>query len=213
MNGNSDKFLSELAWREFAHYLLWHFPHLPYENLQERFDEFPWSYDDTYLKQWQSGTTGYPIVDAGMRELNQTGYMHNRLRMIVGSFLVKNLLIHWHAGRDWFWERLVDADIANNSAGWQWIAGCGADAAPYLRVFNPILQGKKFDPDGLYIKTYIPELKGVPLEYIFSPWEAPQSVLEKAGVVLGKEYPLPIVDLKTSRLKALEAFSYIKIDK
>ena len=213
MNGNSDKFLSELAWREFAHYLLWHFPHLPYENLQERFDEFPWSYDDTYLKQWQSGETGYPIVDAGMRELNQTGYMHNRLRMIVGSFLVKNLLIHWHAGRDWFWERLVDADIANNSAGWQWIAGCGADAAPYFRVFNPILQGKKFDPDGLYIKTYIPELKDVPLEYIFSPWEAPQSVLEKAGVVLGKEYPLPIVDLKTSRLKALEAFSYIKIDK
>ncbi|MQG35340.1 MAG: deoxyribodipyrimidine photo-lyase [SAR202 cluster bacterium] len=213
MNGNSDKFLSELGWREFAHYLLWHFPHLPYESLQERFDEFPWSYDDTYLKQWQSGITGYPIVDAGMRELNQTGYMHNRLRMIVGSFLVKNLLIHWHAGRDWFWERLVDADIANNSAGWQWIAGCGADAAPYFRVFNPILQGKKFDPDGLYIKTYIPELKDVPLEYIFSPWEAPQSVLEKAGVVLGKEYPLPIVDLKTSRLKALEAFSYIKIDK
>tara|TARA_A100001037_G_scaffold305434_1_gene345623 strand:- start:10006 stop:11421 length:1416 start_codon:yes stop_codon:yes gene_type:complete len=210
---NAEKFLTELSWREFAHYLLYHFPDLPSKNLQHKFDKFPWSNNYKYLELWKQGMTGYPIIDAGMRELIQTGYMHNRLRMIVGSFLVKNLLQHWHLGRDWFWNLLVDADIANNSAGWQWVAGCGSDAAPYFRVFNPVLQGKKFDPNGEYIRRYIPELREVPSEYIFTPWEAPNSVLGHSGVVLGKDYPFPIVDLKESRVQALEAFDNLKIDK
>ena len=210
---DADKFLSELAWREFSYYLLYHFPSLPQENLQSRFNYFPWESNTENLVKWQAGITGYPIVDAGMRELMETGYMHNRLRMIVGSFLIKNLLIHWHHGRDWFWNHLADADIANNSAGWQWIAGCGADAAPFFRVFNPILQGKKFDPDGAYTKTYIPELQNLPAEYLFNPWEAPQNILDQSGIILGKDYPLPIVDLKMSRIRALKAFDHIKIDK
>ena len=135
------------------------------------------------------------------------------MAFVIGSFLIKNLLIHWHHGRDWFWNHLADADIANNSAGWQWIAGCGADAAPFFRVFNPILQGKKFDPDGAYTKTYIPELQNLPAEYLFNPWEAPQNILDQSGIILGKDYPLPIVDLKTSRIRALKAFDQIKIDK
>jgi deoxyribodipyrimidine photo-lyase len=185
---------------------------LPYKNVQEKFDNFPWEENTIHLIQWQKGITGYPLVDAGMRELFSTGYMHNRLRMIVGSFLVKNLLINWHYGRDWFWERLVDADIANNSTGWQWITGCGVDAAPYFRIFNPIIQGRKFDPDGQYIKTYVPELKNLPTKYLFSPWEAPESILDKSGVRLGIDYPWPIVDLKESREKALKAFASIKLD-
>ena len=155
--------------------------------------------------------TGYPVVDAGMRELWETGYMHNRVRMITGSFLVKNLLIHWHEGEKWFWDCLIDADLASNSASWQWVAGSGADAAPYFRIFNPIMQGKKFDPDGTYIRKYIPELKEVPLKYLFSPWEAPDEVLKSAGVRLGVDYPMPIVSLKESRDKALNAFSTIRI--
>lgn len=153
-----------------------------------------------------TGETGIPMVDAGMRELWQTGYMHNRVRMIVGSFLVKNLLLSWHHGERWFWDCLVDADLASNSASWQWVAGCGADAAPYFRIFNPVMQGQKFDPEGEYTRKFVPELKALPNRYLFNPWEAPAPVLERAGVVLGENYPGPIVDLKSSREQALHAF-------
>ena len=209
---NKDTFLSELGWREFSHSLLYHFPSLPTKNLQSKFDRFPWQENQKDLKAWQSGSTGYPIVDAGMRELWQTGYMHNRVRMIVGSFLVKNLLIHWHHGESWFWDTLVDADLANNSASWQWIAGCGADAAPYFRIFNPVTQGKRFDSDGDYTRRYIPELSALPDKYLFAPWEAPDIVLKQAGVELGKHYPKPICDLKISRERALKAFSQVKVN-
>lgn len=205
-----DHFLSELGWREFSHSLLYHFPKLPSKNLQPKFDKFPWQKNKKSLECWQKGQTGYPIVDAGMRELWQTGYIHNRVRMIVGSFLVKNLLLHWHHGERWFWDCLVDADLANNSASWQWIAGCGADAAPYFRVFNPILQGKKFDAAGEYTRHYVPELNAIPDKYLFSPWEAPEEVLKEAGIILGKTYPEPIVDAKHSRERALDAFSTLK---
>ena len=205
-----DHFLSELGWREFSFNLLYHFPTLPKENLQKKFDKFPWDKNKDALKKWQKGLTGYPIVDAGMRELWQTGYMHNRLRMVVGSFLVKNLLFHWHHGERWFWDCLVDADLANNSAGWQWIAGSGADAAPYFRIFNPVMQGQKFDPDGRYTKKYIPELKDMPNKYLFNPWEAPKDVLDSANVKLGENYPKPIVEIGSSRQKALEAFATTK---
>ena len=205
-----DHFLSELGWREFSYNLLYYFPDLPRENLQAKFDKFPWQDNPQSLKRWQKGLTGYPIVDAGMRELWHTGYMHNRVRMIVGSFLVKNLLLHWHHGERWFWDCLVDADLANNSASWQWVAGCGADAAPYFRIFNPITQGKKFDPSGEYTRHYIPELKHLPDKYLFSPWDAPTEVLQQAGVSLGETYPHPIVDLKISRERALEAFASLK---
>lgn len=207
---NLEHFLSELGWREFSHSLLYYFPGLPQQNWQNKFDAFPWQNNREFLRRWQKGQTGYPIVDAGMRELWQTGYIHNRVRMIVGSFLVKNLLLHWHHGERWFWDCLVDADLANNSASWQWVAGCGADAAPYFRVFNPITQGSKFDSSGEYTRSFVPELKHLPDKYLFRPWEAPQSVLEEAGVILGKDYPLPVVDVKMSREKALEAFASLK---
>ncbi len=203
---DNDCFLSELGWREFSHSLLYHFPDLPNKNFQQKFDHFPWVNNPLYVKAWQTGQTGYPIVDAGMRELWQTGYMHNRVRMIVGSFLVKNLLQHWHHGRDWFWDCLVDADLANNSGGWQWIAGSGADASPYFRIFNPVTQGEKFDPDGKYTRLFVPELNSLPNKYLFKPWEAPAGVLDACGIVLGKNYPKPIVDLTVSRNKALEAY-------
>lgn len=201
-----DCFLSELGWREFSYYLLFHRPTLPRENLQRRFDCFPWSNDPQLLRAWQCGMTGYPLVDAGMRELWQTGYMHNRVRMVVGSFLVKNLLTHWHHGEEWFWDCLVDADLASNSASWQWIAGCGADAAPYFRVFNPVTQSEKFDPQGTYIRRYVPELAAMPDKYLHDPSSAPSMMLSAAGVVLGETYPLAIVDLKESREAALLAF-------
>ncbi len=201
-----DCFLSEIAWREFSYYLLYHFPELPQNNFQEKFANFPWRDDYDLLHAWQRGQTGYPIVDAGMRELWQTGYMHNRVRMIVGSFLVKNLLIHWHHGARWFWDCLVDADLANNSASWQWVAGCGADAAPYFRIFNPILQGEKFDPTGEYTHRFVPELKNMPNKYLFAPWTAPQKILQDAGVVLGSTYPKPIVDAAESRNSAMQAY-------
>ena len=207
---NAYHFLSELGWREFSYSLLYYFPSLPTKNLQPRFDRFPWHENPRGLKAWRNGTTGIPIVDAGMRQLWQTGYMHNRLRMIVGSFLVKNLRIHWHHGQAWFWDTLFDADLANNSASWQWIAGCGADAAPYFRIFNPVTQGLKFDPDGSFIRKFVPELANVPTKFIFQPWEAPQTVLAKSGVKLGEDYPEPIVNLKTSRDEALEAFASLK---
>jgi len=206
-----DHFLSELGWREFSYNLLFHFPELPRENLQKKFDNFPWIENEILFDKWKKGLTGYPIVDAGMRELWQTGYMHNRVRMIVGSFLVKNLLLHWHKGEKWFWDCLIDADLASNSASWQWVAGSGADAAPYFRIFNPILQGKRFDPDGSYIKKFIPELEQLPSKYLFSPWEAPIEVLSEANIELGSDYPEPIVDLIKSRDRALEAFSTIRI--
>lgn len=206
-----DHFCSELGWREFSHSLLYHFPDLPRKALQEKFENFPWQdVDQDKLKAWQKGRTGFPIVDAGMRELWETGYMHNRMRMIVGSFLVKNMLIHWHHGEEWFWDCLVDADLANNSASWQWIAGCGADAAPYFRIFNPILQSHKFDPNGDYIRRFVPELKDVPNDNIHEPWDAPDGVLRMAGVTLGETYPHRILDLGATRDRALEAYGKIK---
>jgi deoxyribodipyrimidine photo-lyase len=202
-----DKFLSELAWREFSAHLLYHWPELTHDNLQKKFDRFPWENTEEAQVAWQEGTTGYPIVDAGMRQLWRTGYMHNRVRMIAASFLVKNLLQDWRAGARWFWNSLLDADLANNSASWQWVAGCGADAAPYFRIFNPVTQGRKFDPAGDYVRRYIPELANLPDKYIHCPWEAPEHVRESAGVRLGVDYPKPIVDLAESRTRALDAFN------
>ncbi|WPX96289.1 cryptochrome/photolyase family protein [Candidatus Bandiella euplotis] len=204
---DSEHFFSEMIWREFSCYLMYHFPALHKENFQSKFHRFPWKQNDVYLHAWQTGNTGYPIIDAGMRELWQTGYMHNRVRMIVASFLVKNLMIHWHFGRDWFWDCLIDADIANNSASWQWVAGCGVDAAPYFRVFNPITQGEKFDSTGEYTRRFVPELKSLPDRYLFKPWQAPEKILHSAGVVLGVNYPNPIIDLKISREAALLAYT------
>ena len=210
--GNSDAeyFLREMAWREFSYSLLFFNPDLPTRNLQAKFDEFPWQESAGCLEAWQSGRTGYPIVDAGMRELWSTGYMHNRVRMIAGSFLVKNLLLHWRCGASWFWDTLVDADLANNSASWQWVAGCGVDAVPYFRIFNPISQGQKFDPEGTYVRRFCPELSKLPAKYVHSPWQAPTAILDAAGLELGETYPRPIVDLKRSRTRALEAFAQAK---
>ena len=210
---NLDTFLSELGWREFSYYLLYHFPALPTKNLQPRFDVFPWAENtDADLRAWQKGKTGYPLVDAGMRELWQTGYMHNRVRMVVGSFMVKNLLIHWHHGERWFWDCLLDADLASNSASWQWVAGCGADAAPFFRIFNPITQSEKFDKQGDYIRRFVPELANMPAKYIHAPWLAPAEILAAAGVEIGVDYPAPIVDIKESRERALAAFKFTKND-
>lgn len=206
---SAEPFLRQLIWREFSYYLLYHFQTITTQNIQKKFDNFPWQNNNDILKSWQKGKTGYPIVDAGMRELWQTGNMHNRVRMIVASFLVKNLNIHWRHGADWFWDCLLDADLANNSASWQWVAGCGMDAAPYFRIFNPILQSEKFDPDGIYIKRYIPELANLPIKYLFTPWLAPKEVLAKADVILGKTYPLPIIDYVSSRDYALSSFKNI----
>ena len=196
-----DCFCSEMGWREFSTYLLYHFPQLPVHPLQKKFAAFEWNTNDEALRRWQKGKTGVPIVDAGMRQLWQTGYMHNRVRMIVASYLVKNLLIHWHHGQEWFWDCLLDADLANNAASWQWVAGCGADAAPYFRIFNPVTQGEKFDPNGEYVREFVPELKDVPLKYIHRPWDSPNPPAD---------YPGQIVDLKKSRVAALEAFAEIK---
>ncbi len=205
-----DCFQSELGWREFSHALLYDHPDLSETPLQRRFAHFPWQDDPALLRAWQRGMTGYPLVDAGMRELWQTGYMHNRVRMVVGSFLVKNLLTHWRHGEDWFWDCLVDADLAANSASWQWIAGCGADAAPYFRVFNPVTQSERFDPQGAYIRRYVPELAALPDKYLHDPASAPSQVLAAAGVTLGLHYPHPVVDLKTSRERALAAFKQLQ---
>lgn len=205
-----EPFLRQLAWREFAHHLLYHFPKTPNEPLREDFKHFPWVSNPIALQAWQKGKTGYPIVDAGMRQLWTTGWMHNRVRMVVGSFLVKDLLISWLEGARWFWDTLVDADLANNTLGWQWVGGCGADAAPYFRIFNPITQGEKFDPDAEYVRKWVPELAALPNEWIHKPWEAPSQVLRGAGITLGKDYPHPIVDHKDARTKALEAFQEVR---
>lgn len=199
-------FLNELIWREFSCYLIVHFKSLASDNFQSKFNTFPWKDNATFLEAWQKGKTGYPLVDAGMRELWQTGTMHNRVRMVVASFLIKNLMVHWHHGRDWFWDCLVDADLASNSFNWQWVAGSGADAAPYFRIFNPTTQGKKFDSEGLYIKKFVPELKNLPKRYLFEPWLAPEKILKEAHIKLGLTYPKPIIDLKSSRTAALTAY-------
>ena len=207
---NAEKFLSELGWREFSYGLLFNFPDLPRSNYQLKFDRFPWRDDPRALKAWQRGQTGYPMVDAGMRELWTTGWMHNRVRMITASFLIKHLMIDWREGEKWFWDTLVDADLANNSASWQWVAGSGADAAPYFRIFNPITQGEKFDPEGDYVRKWVPELARLPDKYLNQPWDAGPLILNEAGVALGKTYPAPIVDHKTARERALEAFQSLK---
>lgn len=199
-------FLNELIWREFASYLLWHNRDLAETPMKPQFATMPWRESDTDLRAWQRGRTGIPIVDAGMRQLWQIGWMHNRVRMITASFLVKHLLIPWQDGEAWFWDTLVDADHGSNAASWQWVAGCGADAAPYFRIFNPVLQGKKFDASGAYVRRYVPELARLPDKHIHAPWEAPESVLRSAGVTLGRTYPKPIIDLKAGRERALDAF-------
>lgn len=204
------KFLSELAWRDFSYHILHHRPDLARQNWRNQFDAFPWGETNGNLKAWQKGMTGYPIVDAGMRELWVTGYMHNRVRMIAASFLIKHLLIDWREGEKWFWDTLVDADPANNPASWQWVAGSGADASPYFRIFNPITQGEKFDAQGHYTRKWVPELAKLPDKYLFKPWEAPVAALEKAGVKLGDNYPEPLVDHKAARARALEAYEAIK---
>jgi deoxyribodipyrimidine photo-lyase len=200
-----DKFLSELGWREFSNHLLYFNPELGAKNYNTRFDAFVWTHDPKALRAWQRGRTGYPIVDAGMRQLWQTGWMHNRVRMIVGSFLVKHLLIDWREGESWFWDTLVDADPANNTASWQWIAGSGADAAPYFRIFNPITQGEKFDPHGAYVRRWVPELSRLPQDVLNKPWTAARATLQSCGVDLGGNYPLPIVDHDFARTRALAA--------
>ena len=202
-----DKFLSELGWRDFSAHLLLQAPDMPERNLQKKFDRFPWLDDEDLCMAWETGKTGYPIVDAGMRELWRTGYMHNRVRMIAASFLVKNLLQDWRLGERWFWNSLLDADLANNAASWQWVAGCGADAAPYFRIFNPVTQGKKFDPAGDYVRLHVPEIADLPDKFVHCPWEAPAEVLDEAGIELGKNYPAPIVDLPESRQRALDAYA------
>ena len=200
-------FLSEIGWREFAYHLLFHFPDTPEQALNKSYSEFPWQADAAFLKAWQTGQTGYPIVDAGMRQLWQTGWMHNRVRMIAASFLVKHLLQPWQQGARWFWDTLVDADLASNTMGWQWTAGCGADASPYFRIFSPMLQGAKFDADGDYVRKWVPELKNMPAKFIHQPWEAPYEVLKLAGVKLGEDYPKPVIDHKAGRERALAALS------
>lgn len=203
-------FLRELGWRDFNYNLLFHNPSLPAANYNGKFDAFPWREDANALKAWQAGRTGYPMVDAGMRELWQTGFMHNRVRMIVASFLVKHLLIHWKEGEAWFRDTLVDADLASNSANWQWTAGCGADAAPYFRIFNPITQGEKFDPDGAYVRRWVPELADLPTKFLHKPWTAPADLLKGAGIHLGQTYPKPIVDHAEARKRALAAYESVK---
>jgi len=205
-----DGIVRQLFWREFANHLLYHFPHSPTQPLYEKYKLFPWDEDEALLKAWQKGQTGYPIVDAAMRELWHTGWMHNRARMIVGSVLVKHLLQPWQAGAAWFWDTLVDANLANNTMGWQWIAGSGADGAPYFRVFNPITQGQKFDKTGDYVRKWCPELANLPNKYLHCPFDAPPLELVAAGVTLGKTYPHPIVDHATGRQRALDAFATFK---
>ncbi len=206
----AEAFIRQLVWRDFAYHLLYHFPSTIKEPLNKKFIAFNWKNDMESLRAWQQGQTGYPLVDAGMRQLWKTGFMHNRVRMVAASFLVKHLLIHWHYGAEWFWDTLVDADLANNTMGWQWVAGSGADAAPYFRIFNPITQSEKFDSEGTYIKKWLPELRNVPAKYIHEPWKAPEGVLQEINLRLGKDYPLPIIDHKFARERALHHYHSLK---
>ena len=210
LDGAAEKFLKEVLWREFSYHLLHRWPQLPEQPFKPEYADFPWADDQTSLRAWQKGKTGYPIVDAGLRELWATGIMHNRVRMIAASFLIKHLLIPWQDGERWFWDTLVDADIASNAASWQWVAGCGADAAPYFRIFNPILQGEKFDRKGNYVRRWLPELARLPDEFIHRPWEAPPELLHMAGVELGRDYPHPVIDHGKARARALAALQTMK---
>ena len=205
-----ERYLLEILWREFSWHLLAQFPELPHKPLIGSFEAFPWREDEKALEAWKRGRTGYPIVDAGMRQLWETGWMHNRVRMVVASFLVKHLLVDWRAGAEWFWDTLVDADLGNNYASWQWVAGCGADAAPFFRIFNPMLQGRKFDPRGDYVRRYVPELARLPADSIHEPWQASAIQLRDAGIRLGSTYPLPIVDHQAARQRALGAMARVK---
>ena len=204
--GTAQKFLAEIGWREFSYVLLYHNPELATQNFKPDFDAFEWNTDVDALTRWQRGQTGYPFVDAGMRQLWQTGWQHNRVRMVTASFLIKHLLIDWREGERWFYDTLVDADPASNAASWQWVAGSGADASPYFRIFNPFTQGEKFDPNGDYVRRFVPELAALPNKYIHRPWEAPPSVLDAAGLRIGEHYPKPIVDHKFARERALARY-------
>ncbi len=205
----SDSYLGELGWREFNYYLLYHHPHIPEQPFKTPFKSFPWLAREDWFERWKRGNTGYPLVDAGMRELWHTGFMHNRVRMVSASFLTKHLLLPWQWGARWFWDTLVDADLANNSGGWQWVAGCGADAAPYFRIFNPVLQGEKFDSDGDYVRHWVPELAALPDKYLQAPWTAPAKILDHFDIELGTTYPEPVVDHKEARAAALSAYDVL----
>jgi deoxyribodipyrimidine photo-lyase len=207
---DAEKYLSEIVWRDFSYQLLHHHPHLAERPHSSRFDAFPWIEDARTLKAWQTGRTGYPIVDAGMRQLWQTGWMHNRVRMITASFLIKHLLADWRRGEAWFWDTLVDADPANNAFSWQWVAGSGPDSAPFHRIFNPVAQSEKFDPDGDYIRAFVPELAELPTDFIHKPWDAPADRLHAAGIRLGETYPAPVVPHGPARQRALDAFRSLR---
>lgn len=207
---NTDAFFKEIGWREFAYHMLHFFPQLPFQSLDKKMIHFPYRNDQAQLKAWQEGRTGYPIVDAGMRELTSRGTMHNRVRMIVSSFLTKDLLLPWQEGASWFWEHLVDADLASNSLNWQWVAGSGINPQPFFRIFNPVLQGKTFDPEGHYIRTFVPELAALPNKWIHTPWQANPSLLKSTGLELGRHYPFPLVDHILARTRALSAYRTLK---
>ena len=205
----ADAFLFEIGWREFSYHVLHHFPHMPDEPLKEKYERMPWEHDEAALQAWQRGRTGYPLVDAAMRQLWHVGWMHNRMRMVTASFLTKDLLVRWQDGERWFWDTLCGGDLANNAMGWQWAAGSGADAQPFFRIFNPISQSTKYDPDGAYIRRWVPELADLPTKHLHAPWTAPPGVLREAGVVLGETYPEPVVDHKAARERALEALQQV----
>jgi deoxyribodipyrimidine photo-lyase len=206
----SETYLQEIVWREFSYHLLHHYPETTREPLRDKFRDFDWRDAPDELNRWQRGQTGYPIVDAGMRQLAHIGWMHNRVRMIVASFLTKDLRIHWLHGAEWFWQKLVDADLANNTMGWQWAAGCGADAQPFFRIFNPVSQGERHDPNGDYVRRWVPELADLPNDVLHAPWRADSQVLDAAGVTLGDDYPPPIVDHSEARDRALDEYNRIK---
>ncbi len=197
-------FLRQLVWRDFAHCILYEYPHTPTEPFDHRYQAFPWEENPALLRAWQLGQTGVPLVDAGMRQLWATGWMHNRVRMVVATMLSKHGLVHWLEGARWFWDTLVDADLANNTMGWQWTVGCGVDAVPYFRILNPVRQGKRFDPDGQYVRTWVPELSCLPTCYLHEPWRAPPVIAQQAGALPGIDYPLPVVDLAAARLESLQ---------
>jgi len=207
--GGIEKFLSELAWRDFSYSQLYHREDISRTPMQLKFSGLAWPEAPEEIERWQRGQTGFPIIDAGMRELWETGYMHNRVRMLVASLLTKNLQIDWRLGEAWFWDCLVDADVANNPASWQWVAGSGLDAAPYFRIFNPVTQGERFDPAGNYVRRWVPEIAGLPDKWVHKPFAAPEAILKTAGITLGQTYPHPVVDLAASRLRALEGFAQL----